>query len=413
MFMKIAIKVGYLLVNLVVCLANLVIARTPKVWLFGAWMGDKFADNTRYLFQYLNQNKDMYAIKTVVWVTRNRVIYETLFKMDCKVYMMHSAMSYYYHLRAGFHFICNMYSQTGKYKGDILGSLSCGAKKIQLWHGIGIKACGKMTNEAKRRIASNNSRIGKLKDALSIKILSPGCWKECFFVASSEENARVAVHDYGHSNERILIALPPRLLKTLYLTDMEINAIEIIKRAKNEAKKVILYLPTFRDQQSELYKHPTTIAGFEDFLKGNGLMWIEKRHTASTYGGEHLCENSMELSDDIDINVILDHVDLVITDYSSVSSDCIFKGIKVLSYIPDFQIYAHDDRGFVNDYDLYYPGPKVHRFEELFGNIKNALLESFFDSETEKRYVAAKNLLFAKGFDSYDSIMQQIRRAVS
>jgi len=45
-------------VNLAVCVYGLFFKRDNKIILVGAWMGEKFADNSRFLFQYLTSHKE-------------------------------------------------------------------------------------------------------------------------------------------------------------------------------------------------------------------------------------------------------------------------------------------------------------------------------------------------------------------
>ncbi|MHC1785561.1 MAG: CDP-glycerol glycerophosphotransferase family protein [Christensenellales bacterium] len=400
------------LVNILTCLVNVFLPRKRTIWLFGSWMGDKFADNSRYLFQYVNENKSKYSIKYVVWVTRNNQVYNMLKAMKYKAYMMHSPLSYYFHLRAGVHVICNMYAQTGKYKGDILGNLSCGAKRIQLWHGVGIKACNLMTNRAKSIKKSSNSTIVLMKHILSLKMLSPGCWKENFFAASSDENMRVAIYDYGYRKENVFLALPPRLLNPIGLTSYEKAIISILKEEKKKGKKIVLYLPTFREAGDEAYVNPAEIEGFDEFVESNDILWVEKRHTASAIINGNNTKGFLKLSDDIDINTVLEFLNLLVTDYSSASSDCIFRGIKVLSYIPDYERYTNDERGFVNDYDQYYPGIKIYKSEDFFSGIRNSLSDSYCDEIMTYRYEKAKKLLYVNDCYSYDRIITKILETI-
>ena len=54
------------LINLLVFIANLFIRRDKKVLLFGSWMGNRFADNSRFLFQHLAAHRDAYGLKHIV-----------------------------------------------------------------------------------------------------------------------------------------------------------------------------------------------------------------------------------------------------------------------------------------------------------------------------------------------------------
>ena len=56
--------------------------RDDSIVLIGAWFGNKFADNSRYLFQYLDKNKEELGLTHVVWVTRNKDTYSILKNMN-------------------------------------------------------------------------------------------------------------------------------------------------------------------------------------------------------------------------------------------------------------------------------------------------------------------------------------------
>ena len=52
-------------------------ARMPldnKIWIFGAWFGESYNDNSRYLFEYVNKN---YPDVKTIWLSRNKKIVNT------------------------------------------------------------------------------------------------------------------------------------------------------------------------------------------------------------------------------------------------------------------------------------------------------------------------------------------------
>lgn len=132
------------LINSFVLILNLFIQRDQSVILIGSWMGEKFADNSRFLFQFLHQEKEVLAIKRVIWVTRNKDLKAELTNMGYEVYLCGTLKSFYWHLRSGVHILCNAIYvlQNGRFQPDLDTSLSFGAKRIQLWHGIAIKSVG-------------------------------------------------------------------------------------------------------------------------------------------------------------------------------------------------------------------------------------------------------------------------------
>lgn len=48
------------------------VPKTNKLLIFGSWLGEKYADNPRYLFEYVIKNRpDLKAI----WITSNQDVF--------------------------------------------------------------------------------------------------------------------------------------------------------------------------------------------------------------------------------------------------------------------------------------------------------------------------------------------------
>ena len=125
--------------------------RDNQIILFGSWFGNKFADNSRFLFQYLAENKEKYGFKKVVWATRNEKVFNALEALGYTVVMIGTKESDYYHKIAGIHVVCNAGSSTNASEGDIDGKFSFGAIRINLWHGIPAKGVDYASIEYKKR----------------------------------------------------------------------------------------------------------------------------------------------------------------------------------------------------------------------------------------------------------------------
>ena len=372
-------------------------------------MGDKFADNTRFLFQYLYENKNKYGIKNVVWVTRDIETYKTLNDMGYTVAKMHSIKSYYFHLRAGIHLICNMYYKTNSYKGDILGNLSFLATKVQLFHGVGIKACGKMRNKKESKKNDTEAFLSSIIN--NIALLSPGGWNNCYFIATSEENKRIAEDDYGYTEDKIIVTGYPRLCECVRHLPVEEEIIDSIKRKSMEGYIIILYLPTFREV-SDSFIQPSSIDGFSNFIIDNKLYWIEKRHSADLTQRSEGFKCIHSLSSDFDVNTLYPYIDLLITDYSSAASDAAYWNKLTLEYCPDFNKYKNDDRGFVAPFNQYHVNDfPVTDSKVLFDSILNEIENGRNASNTMKRN-AVKTLLFGNIPYDYNSIVLNIIKAV-
>lgn len=338
------------LINVLTMILNLFIWRSDKIWLFGAWMGTKFADNPRFLFQYLHENKEKYDIKKVVWVTRDKSLCREISAMGYECYMMHSVHSYYYHIRAKVHVICNMYAKTGSYLGDILGNLSSNAIKIQLWHGVGIKACGGLASNSIKKDYRNKT----ISRILASPLFLPGGWKKkAYFLATSNENKRVAIYDHGYPENNIIIGIYPRLCDCQKNTNYEAEVLLQLQKAKRGGKRIVLNLPTFREKDA--YVEPMQIPDFASFLENNDILWIEKKHSADKNRKSFTSGNNiMGLPNWFDVNVLWKHIDLLVSDYSSATSDAIYNKTCTLDYCPDYEDYKTNDRGFVAPYGEYH-----------------------------------------------------------
>lgn len=387
--------------NIIVMLFNIFIWRDKGVWLFGSWMGQKFSDNSRYLFQYLHENLEQYSLKKVVWVTNEQSVVEELSLLGYEVYPMKSIKGKYYHLKAGVHVICNS-SANRNNQNDIDTYLSFGAIKIQLWHGVGIKAVGYMKN------GIDDSIKQRIIDGFLMPYGKPGMWGKSYHLATSRENERVAMLDFHVPQERIIIANYPRLCHCLKLLPEEQGVINGLKKARLTGVKIVLFLPTFRDSSSN-YVYPTSVDGFISFLHNKNILWVQKKHSADRNLDLKDCDNNiLNLDSSFDINCLYDFIDLLITDYSSASSDATFKGVLTLEYCPDYDYYKNEDRGFVSDFEKYHVGHLVKSPDNLINEIEKCLTRTENDRREMQR---VKNFLFDDHDEDYDQIVKSILKS--
>lgn len=380
--------------NLYTLSYNIFNHRDNGIWLFGAWMGEKFSDNSRFLFQYLHENKGKYGIEKVVWVTRNKEVLDEVKKQGYEAYLIGTEESKYYHLKAGVHVICNSRS------ADISAEYSFGAKKIQLWHGNGIKASGKMTRKEKPTLKE------VFWDNMVKPLLWPGFWFYCYWLASSEESKRVLVNDSGALDSKIIIANSPRLCQCLKYSEKEKNVLEDILRYKMNGYRIILYLPTFRTA-NQIIVEPLDINGFSKFLSDNSIIWIEKRHSAEKVSKNipKKENNIYYLDKDFDVNILYDYIDVLVSDYSSATTDAIFKDVVTMEYCPDFKYFQNNDRGFVGNYNNYHIGNTVFDADDLEYTILKCLKE---DISINANHHKVKKFLFDENKADYDEIMKAI-----
>lgn len=387
-----------LLLNILTCFLNLFIRRDDSVWVFGSWMGKRFADNSRYLFQYLSEEGSKYGIQKTIWITRNREVLGELRLLGYNVFLAKSAKGIYYHLKAGVHVVCNMAYTNGRYEGDINGNLSSGAVKIQLWHGFPIKANVKKTGDIKPLRARS----------FLYRLTLPGRWSETQYVVSTSKECSKRYRKWFSDDElRTIECGYPRNCSCLQYTNREKEILAQVTKHK----KSILYLPTFRDGKVS-FEHPLTNSHLVEWLNENDILWVEKPHLVSTMGdffgkvSDSAQTILLRLEGDFDVNVLLPIVSLVVTDYSSVSVDAIYFNRPVVYYIPDFDQYCGSDRGLTDGFDNVSVGEKIKDINEMIFAIQRSLDKS--SDELEADYAEIKTLFFDGRCYSFEQMMKEI-----
>ena len=383
---KIIKKIIQVFQNMIMMICSLMWKRDDSIVLVGAWFGKRFADNSRYLFQYLQENKEKLGLSKVIWVTKDNELCTILNKMGYESYLMNSKESIKFHKIAGWHIICN----SSDINADINVKYSYGAKKVQLWHGVGMKAVGNASNLYARK-GKLFSVCRRIYHILFGNFVAKGGWNNCAVLATSEMHAKLMSRVMDIPRKNLFISGYPRHCKCIKLMPNELEFIESIKKYKH----IIIYLPTFRSNYTK-YIHPLESDTLKKYLYDNNILWIEKQHPASNFDVTifNSIDNFRLLDTEFDINVLMDYVDIVVTDYSSVSFDSINKGIKTILYTPDSDIFANEDVGFLYDYTSYFKGIISMNIKELIELINIAFNDNFFNDERNELYKKLRNEFF-------------------
>lgn len=347
-------NIGYLFMSLLY-------KRDKKIVIIGAWFGDSYSDNSRALYEYLSVNKEKYELEHVVWSTRSKKVYEELKDLGLEVYMMDSKESIYYHKKAKYHIICNSAYNNEDIKSDLLTKYSYGAVKINLWHGAGaIKSVGYKSRQYKDSLLKD-----KIKSKRIFRILfTEGGWGDCYYLVPSNTTLKQMQEMHHLPKNNYIKANYPRLAPNLFLLEEEKNIISEMEKYN----KVLLYLPTFRLKGMD-FNYNIVDDEFSRFLKENNYLLIEKYHSYDNSSNESFNENVLKLSNQFDINSILNKIDIVITDYSSVCLDAYFYGKEVSFYTPDIDEY--DRRvGIVKEAKELFNNNRSKTISDLIKNIK-------------------------------------------
>lgn len=403
-YTHLAVRLFAPLIDLAVDLVNLFIWRDKRVVLVGSWMGDKFMDNPRFFYQYLFAHKDEYAIKKVIWVTRNENVFQMLREEGYEVYMMHSRKSVYYHFKAGVHITCNINYPVKGYAGDLMGQLSGHAKKINMWHGIPLKA-GKSTGKNN----TNRGLSGKLRytlrnSKLFCAIFTPGHWDRAYMLSAGETCTKRISEFCGVDPKRFIPSGYPRHCLAEQFLPTEQQVVERMQASR----KSILFVPTFREQGE--VPQPLCDPAFRSFLAEQDYLWIEKPHPASPKLADvdGLGDQVLILESHFDINVILPFVDILITDYSSAIYDAMAFDKSVLYYLPDYENYANNERGFLCDYQALVGNFGARNTSELMEKIQRVDEDSAFAEALAENTKTNKQIILPSRQDNMKDLLETI-----
>lgn len=303
--------------------------RDTSLWLFSSWEGQKYADNSRYLFEYMLAH---HPEITCIWQTRNQAVFDNLKKENKPVQMIGTQGAERTQRTAGVVFYTNGLDDFGDFPQIY------GASIISLWHGVGFK-------KIYRELLSPQNKLHRIYSDIHWNFFS---WvKRDVTIVTSEESKIHFTKWFGlKKTDKILIAGQPRndvFAGDVSLQDVLQNEQLIEKIGK---KRVVLYMPTFRkkaetllDQLQELWNSTK----FEKMLEENNAILLTKLHYLNK---GKLKETDRKIllndSDVVDTQKLMCCADMLITDYSSCAIDYALQEKPVLFYFPDWKDYGAD-----------------------------------------------------------------------
>ena len=399
---KVFRKIRVFFINVYSFLSGLLLGRSKKNVLIGAWGGNKFSDNSRYLYQYLFFNKKKLGLKTVVWATRNEQLNANLNNAGYNSVLIGTKTSKLWHLKCGIHIICNMSFDFSTFQCDIDNRYSCGAKKIQLWHGVGVKAIGNASNASKAR--QKRKHHGIVYSHFLRTVFSCGCWHDASFLCTSNLNKKNIAETMDCNPKRLFVSSYPRNCRCLELTADEKSVVEKIK----SFPFVCLYLPTFRSNYTN-YIHPLDDDSFVDFLASHDVLFIEKPHSAETMTSvRRLAKNVIHLESNFDINVLFPYISCLVSDYSSAAFDSIHLNIPTLFYTPDLETFKNGDVGLLIDFEKTFEHLVLFDIDNLVSSLQRVIKKEYFSKKTNAIFDLINHSYFNNCQKNYKEIWKDI-----
>lgn len=344
---------GYLLF-LPIWWIQYLIPRNNNIWIFGAWYGDRFSDNSRYLYDYvLEKHPEINAI----WLTRHSALSDKINKSGGRSYLSNSLAGIYYSLRAK-----NVFVSSGKI--DVNNFFINGSNCIHLWHGNPMKKVG---------LDDKFSSINSYFQRRVVPILFPFIceFNYDFVVSNGPAFTGIMSSAFNAPIHNILETGCPRN-DVFYSTKTDEFNDRI--RAKFKDCKLIYYMPTFRGHLAT--KNLFTLDDFdhqelEAFLEKENMVFVSKGHYVDTILNSHKANaNSrlINLSDEdvSEINFMLKDADALVTDYSSAYYDFLLLERPVVFAAFDLAEYLQGSRELYGEYSEGIAGPLVKNWKEFY-----------------------------------------------
>ena len=265
---------------------------------------------------------------------------------------------------------------------------------IQVWHGGGaFKKFG-------RHSIQNINNPEKLKRYLK------GSSQYTKVIVSSSEVSDIYADAFGIDKSKIY---PIGLPRTDIFFDKD--KIDNIKRkllSKYEQllnKRIIVYAPTFRDNDRNMYLFPLDLNYLFNTVDSDYVL-VYKLHprTRNFIEYESIYKSRVfDLSHE-DINDLLILADILITDYSSLIFEYAILQKPVIFFAYDLEQYENLVRGFYYPYKKFVPGPIAYTTEEIVEYIKKnnwdldklkkfaMQFNEYFDGNATERFI--NNVLF-------------------
>ena len=191
-------------------------------------------------------------------------------------------------------------------------------KVFQIWHALG--AIKKFSLQSTGKAQGRDSGVAK---AMSMHK------NYDFVVAPSEKTAEFYCEAFGCSKEKIIVASLPRVD---IISDGKSRYDEFVKlNPQYENKKLIAYLPTFRDGDSVYIKKL-----FDAFKDNEEYALIVSLHPATEKSEEYAFNGSFSTYDLAKLSYA------IVSDYSATAIECSLLNKALWFYIPDYEQYKEE-----------------------------------------------------------------------
>lgn len=355
-----------------------------KTILFSTFDGKSYADSSKAIYLYM-QKDNKFKDYRFIWVFKNIENYSFLKKNNNTELVRKGSKEHEQALLKAKYWIVN--HRAADYHRPRRNQLY-----LQCWHGTPLKKLGCDLDKTDNALNTTNELKNKYRTEAKkfTHLLSPSEFATEKFITAFD------LKRYKKENCIIQEGYPRNDFLYNY-TNSDVERIKEELKIKGINKKIILYAPTWRDNQHEAgvgYTYKTEV-DFDKLQKelGQDYIILFRAHyfVANKFDFEKYKGFIYNVSDVDDINELYVIADILITDYSSVFFDYANLKKPMIFYMYDIDMYKNDMRGFYIDLEEL-PGSIIKTEDDLIENIKK-VSNNFKYEEKYKKFNEKYNYL--------------------
>lgn len=264
---------------------------------------------------------------------------------------------------------------------------------VQLWHGAGFKCVGALRSKKGETMEQRREKYKQV-------------YKRCILVAATSES-NVLIQNQSFMTDKAAITGYPR--NDIFFEKE--NKAEQIKEKYYFSKfsNIITYAPTFRDQETSEPFSLNFWHELNDLMIERNECFLIKKHPS-----DRLLKIPNSFSNIQDVSFLFDDMqelllitDMLITDYSSISTDFALTNRPIIIYVYDFEPYIATCRKMTCDLEKTLPKPFIKTQKELLQALQDRNWTEL--PEVKESYQNFKNLFheYLEG-NSSQRIMEKV-----
>lgn len=347
-------------------------ARKPRIKnlvVFESFHGKRYSDNPRAIYEYMKENCPEYDL---IWSVDKGSI--PMFKEMGVPYMRRFTFKWLRTFPRAQYWVNNVRLPKWMKKPK-------GTTYLQTWHGTPLKKLGTDIEE----VYMPGTKTSKYKKNI---ITESKNWS--YLVGPNAYSTEILARAFHFKGPVIESGYP----RNDALNNPEPSKIAKIRQNLNidPKKKVVLYAPTWRDDQFfEKGKYRFEFQFDIEKLKkehGEDIVVLARMHylVSESFDFKQYGDFILDVSNYYDIADLYLISDVLITDYSSVFFDYAVLNRPIIFYMYDLEDYRDRLRGFYFDIEAEAPGKILKEQDELFAEITRSLKEGHADEEQFKRF---------------------------